>query len=104
MKRYNSQIAFLDMVSKKSYYPSIRFPQIPNSITDIYIIGSYHDRLDNLAWNYYKDTSLWWIIAEANEIGRGDLLVPVGKQIRIPIDIRPIIDDYISINNLLTVE
>lgn len=84
MRRYNPQIAFLDMVSKKRYYPSVRFPQIPNSITDIYIIGSYQDRLDNLAWKYYKDPTFWWIIAEANEIGKGDLLVPVGKQIRIP--------------------
>jgi hypothetical protein len=34
----------------------------------------------------------------------GDLLVPVGKQIRIPTDIQPIIEEYnllnsISINN-----
>ena len=73
---------------------------IEEKLSDIYIIGSYSDRLDNLAWKYYKDTSLWWIIAEANQIGKGNLLVPPGKQIRIPTDIRELIDEYVSINNL----
>jgi nucleoid-associated protein YgaU len=53
-----------------------------------------------LAYAYYKDPTLWWIIAEANNIGKGDLLVPVGKQIRIPTEITSIIEEYSALNNL----
>jgi len=97
MNRYNTPIR-LSRDSGKKYYPTFRYPMIEEKLSDIYIIGSYADRLDNLAYSYYKDPTLWWIIAEANNIGKGDLLVPVGKQIRIPIDIQPIIEEYIKLN------
>jgi hypothetical protein len=97
MNRYNTPNR-LSRDSGKKYYPTFRYPMIEEKLSDIYIIGSYSDRLDNLAYSYYKDPTLWWIIAEANNIGKGDLLVPVGKQIRIPIDIRPIIEEYSKLN------
>ena len=28
---------------------------------------------------------MWWLIADANNLGKGDLIVPAGKQIRIPV-------------------
>ena len=101
MKRYNQQFTFLDVKNKKNYLPTVRFPDIPEKLSDIYIIGSYYDRLDNLAWQYYKDPTLWWIIAEANGIGKGDLLLPIGKQIRIPTEITQIIEEYNFINNII---
>lgn len=99
MKRYNTPNR-LSTDSGKKYYPTFRYPTIEEKITDIYIIGSYTDRLDNLAYSYYKDPTLWWIIAEANNIGKGDLSVSVGKQIRIPIDIQSIIEEYNKLNKL----
>ena len=101
MKRYNQQFTFLDIKNKRNYLPTIRFPDIPEKLSDIYIISSYTDRLDNLAWQYYKDPTLWWIIAEANVgISKGSLLIPAGKQIRIPIEIIGIIEEYKFINNI----
>jgi nucleoid-associated protein YgaU len=42
------------------------------------------DRLDNLAYRYYKDATLWWFIANANpEIFYPEDLKP-GQIIRIP--------------------
>lgn len=40
-------------------------------------------RLDHIAGKVYLDSSLWWIIAAASEIGWG-LQVPPGTYIRIP--------------------
>lgn len=99
MNRYNTPNR-LSTDSGKKYYPTFRYPMIEEKLSDIYIIGSYFDRLDNLAYSYYKDPTLWWIIAEANNIGKGDFLIPVGKQIRIPIDIQPIIEEYNKLNKL----
>lgn len=101
MKRYNQQFTFLDIKNKRNYLPTVRFPNIPEKLSDIYIIGSYYDRLDNLAWQYYKDPTLWWIIAEANGIGKGDFHTPIGKQIRIPIEITDVVQQYKTINNIL---
>jgi hypothetical protein len=42
---------------------------------------------------------LWWIIARANNIGKGDLTVPIGTQIRIPSDYISIIDTYKNLNS-----
>jgi len=75
-------------------------PKIEPSITDIYIIGQVGDRLDNLAFKYYQDSSLWWIIARANNIGKGDLTVPVGLQLRIPQDQFAIIEAYNELNDI----
>lgn len=99
MNRYNTPNR-LSTDRGKKYYPTFRYPTIVEKTTDVYIIGSFSDRLDNLAYAYYKDPTLWWIIAEANNIGKGDLLVPVGKQIRIPTEITSIIEEYSALNNL----
>ena len=75
-------------------------PVIEPHIDDIYIIGQIGDRLDNLAFKYYGDSSLWWIIARANDIGKGDFTVPIGLQLRIPANQYDIIDAYKILNNI----
>jgi nucleoid-associated protein YgaU len=65
-------------------YKSILLPEIKRRLGDTYIIGKSTDRLDLLANKYYGDARLWWIIAEANKLGKGSFAVPAGKQIRIP--------------------
>ena len=42
------------------------------------------DRLDTLAGTLYGDSSYWWILAAASDIGWG-LQVPVGTIIRVPV-------------------
>jgi len=75
-------------------------PVIEPDVNDVYIIGQLGDRLDNLAFKYYGDSSLWWIIARANNIGNGDFVVPIGKQIRIPQNQFEIIDNYKELNDI----
>ena len=67
------------------------YPTIPIEDTDVFIYPVYGDRLDTLAFKYYHDTSLWWIIAKANNLDSGVVGLDPTKQIRIPMDIEPIL-------------
>jgi nucleoid-associated protein YgaU len=47
-----------------------------------------------LAYKYYKDQTLWWVIATANGLGKSGIMVPPGLQLRIPTNISQILEDY----------
>ena len=98
MNRYND-IKIIKTEAGKRYHASTQYPIIERNIADIYIIGARHDRLDNLAFKYYEDARLWWIIARANNIGKGNLTVPIGTQLRIPHDYLSIIEEYNKLNS-----
>ena len=51
---------------------------------DIYIITQDSDRLDLLANQFYNDSRLWWIIAQANNINGANIGLDGGIQLRIP--------------------
>jgi hypothetical protein len=57
---------------------------IPKKDDDIYIITQETDRLDLLANEYYGDTRLWWIIANANNLNGVNIGLDAGIQLRIP--------------------
>ena len=57
---------------------------IPKKDDDIYIITQETDRLDLLANEFYKDSSLWWIIAQANNLNAVNIGLDAGVQLRIP--------------------
>lgn len=97
MNRYKD-ITIVKTDDGKRYRSTVKYPVINKKSTDIYIVGSQHDRLDNLAYKYYEDARLWWIIARANNLGKGTLIVPIGTQIRIPRDFQTIVDEYNSLN------
>lgn len=74
-------------VSGKTYYKRKTYPQIPFSETDVYVITTIGDRLDTIAYSYYNDPELWWIIAVANNnVTKGSLYPTPGTQLRIPVD------------------
>lgn len=84
MARYNT-IPVIKSPDDKQMYQTVRYPEIPRSENDIYVYTTVGDRYDTLALQYYKDTSLWWVIANANNnLNKGSLTPPVGSQIRIP--------------------
>ena len=83
MNRYET-ISVLKDKSGKRFYTNTLLPVFEPSEKDVYILGQIGDRLDTLAFKYYKDSTYWWVIARANNIGKGDLVVPIGMQIRIP--------------------
>jgi nucleoid-associated protein YgaU len=97
MNRYED-ITIVKTEEGKRYQKSVQYPLMERKLTDIYIIGARHDRLDNLAFKYYEDARLWWIIARANNIGKGNLTVPTGTQLRIPQNYLEIIQEYNTLN------
>ncbi len=89
--RYNNTKIKMSRDGKRVLKPTI-YPKIPIKDSDIFIYPKFGDRLDNLAHKYYKDTSLWWIIAKANGLDEAHIGLEVDKQIRIPTDINPILN------------
>lgn len=75
------------------------YPNIPPTEDDIYIITTIGDRYDTLALQFYKDSSLWWIIASANNHQRASLAVTPGIQLRIPADKSNAIALYNEVNS-----
>lgn len=74
----------LDTKRKRLRYNSNLPPEIDKSVDDIYIIARAGDRLDQLAYEYYGDQAQWWVIAQANHIGKGTFAIEPGIRIRIP--------------------
>tara|TARA_Y100000361_G_scaffold79819_1_gene70607 strand:- start:981 stop:1292 length:312 start_codon:yes stop_codon:yes gene_type:complete len=82
------------------YFSGTKYPEIPLSPDDIYVITTEGDSLDVLAQQFYKDKSKWWIISIANVgLAQNSLYIPVGTQLRIPTNVQSIIADYIVLNN-----
>jgi hypothetical protein len=72
-------------IDRKPLRQTTTYIEIPVSSTDIYVYTTVGDRYDALAYQYYKDSSLWYIIALANPSQNFNSLTPeVGVQIRIP--------------------
>jgi len=82
----------------KNVYRTTYYPIIPESIDDTYIIASEVDYLDSLAKKYYGDESFWWVIAQANNLGKGKLSIPLGKQLRIPGNVSQILNNLKNLN------
>lgn len=84
------------------YYQTNTYPEIPLNENDIYVITDVGDRLDLLAYQFYKDVTLYWIIAIANYdvLALDSLYIPEGTQLRIPVDINNILNSYNQVNNL----
>lgn len=78
---------------------SIIYPPIPRQLTDIYILTTPGDRLDLLAHKYYGSVGYWWIIAEANGIGKGSMTIPPGLQLRVPTQVTDIMQSFEQLNS-----
>jgi hypothetical protein len=72
------------LTNPKRYYATTTYPIFEPRETDIYIIAREGDRLDTLANQYYNNVNMWFVIARANNIGKGTLQVTPGIRIRIP--------------------
>ena len=68
----------------RTVYRSRIYPDIPLRDDDIYVATETGDRLDTLAYEYYNDASLWWIIATANNIHNAPFGLADGTILRIP--------------------
>jgi hypothetical protein len=100
MARY-SNISILKTQEKKNIYANIKYPDIPLSESDLYILCNSTDRYDKLALSYYGDSSLWWIISIANNASTQDsLFPPLDVYIRIPQNYVDVISSFNRLNNI----
>jgi hypothetical protein len=81
------------------YFKGKVYPNIPLSANDVYVITTVGDRLDYMAYTYYRDSELWWVISSANNNATKGSIFPVpGTQLRIPSDINSILRQYNQFN------
>lgn len=87
-------------IGTPKHYKGAIYPEIPPAEDDLYLITTVEDRLDLLAYDYYNDASLWWVIASANSLPGNSLHTVPGTQIRIPSDVNKIISQFEVINKI----
>lgn len=100
MNRYQNTKIINQSSTNIKYYRDTKYPSIPLSINDIYIMTIDGDRYDKLALQYYNDSTLWWVISIGNDnLPQNTLNVPLGLQIRIPRDVSSIMAVYNKLNS-----
>jgi|SRR6516164_6636313 hypothetical protein len=97
MNRYQD-ISVNNFKDGRRYFRDVKYPDIPLQSSDIYVISSFGDRYDLVAYDYYKDDTLWWIVAVANDLPRDSIYIPQGTQLRIPTDVGDVIQSYNTLN------
>lgn len=80
----------------RAVYQSKIYPDIPPRNDDIFIVVQEGDRLDTIAYDYYKDQTLWWIIKSANNINDAVFTLKPGTVLRIPVNKNSIINNFID--------
>ena len=98
MNRYNNST--IDQTQQgQPYFKQKFYPNIPLSENDVYVITTVGDRLDSLANSYYNDSTLWWIIAAANNNATKGALYPTpGTQLRIPTNLNAVLSLFNQFN------
>jgi phage tail protein X len=100
MNRYQNIQLEKNISTKVSCYRDSKYPTVPLSVNDIYVITTVGDRYDLLANQYYGDSTLWWIISIANSLlPQNSIFIPEGTQLRIPTDITSILTSYNQLNS-----
>tara|TARA_R110000822_G_scaffold291727_1_gene413688 strand:+ start:829 stop:1128 length:300 start_codon:yes stop_codon:yes gene_type:complete len=99
MNRYRN-IKILNNAQGIKYYKGTKYPEIPLSEDDIYVITVFGDRLDILANQYYGDSTLYWIISAANPSQSfSSMYIIEGSQLRIPNNVSNVLSSYRALNS-----
>lgn len=99
MRRYESTPVDKRFDGKR-VYKTTQYPTITPQESDTIIISNQGDYLDTLAFKFYSDPTLWWIIALANNLGKGRMSIEPGLQLRIPTNVSSIITEFHNLNKL----
>ena len=85
MRRVNKSIRIGEKSRTFLKYDTTLYGKVLERNSDIYVITQVGDRLDNLAFQFYGDPSLWWFIAQTNNIKT--MNVPSGTSLRISMNV-----------------
>ena len=98
MPNRTKNIEVLKTKQGRRYYKNIIYPNIPVNENDTYLITTGGDRYDTLAQQFYGNSSLWWVIASANNSKKDGLIVEAGVQLRVPYDANLAVTLYEELN------
>ena len=98
MSRYQYTGIKIDKHTGNRVMKTTLYPEIKVADGDLFVYPLDGDRLESLAYRYYGDSTLWWIIAKANKIKDGSFALKPDEKLRIPSNIAQITNDLQSIN------
>jgi nucleoid-associated protein YgaU len=82
----------------KTIYQPTYYPNIETKEDDTYIISKTTDRLDLIAYDFYGDSTLWWVIAMVNNLPGDSIFPPEGAYLRIPSNLSELITKFLEEN------
>ena len=82
--RYNYAVLYADKETG-GFFGTRQPINLKKHSSDLFfqVTDATNKRLDLIAWKYYKDVNLWWVIAEINNISN-PFEVKTGAVLRIP--------------------
>ena len=84
MSRYNTtNITKKDKNNKIMSYDTTIYEKVPERNDDFFVVTQEGDRLDALAFQFYRDPSMWWFIAQTNNLN--SMNVEPGTRLRISV-------------------
>ena len=95
--RYQNIPAIRLNLTGSTYYETNIYPEVQPTNSDYYVITTVNDRLDLIAQDFYQDSGLWWVIASANALPGDSIYPPIGIQLRIPTNLKTILNNYNSV-------
>lgn len=82
-----------------SYRIPVLYPKIEERDDDVLHRVIVGERLDLLAYRYYNDSGLWWIISRANGLDPSIISPEVGIELNIPQNTGDILTRFQSLNS-----
>jgi hypothetical protein len=98
MSRYRFTGIKIDKNTGNRVQKTTLYPQIKIEDGDQFIYPLDGDRMESIAYRFYGDSTLWWIIAKANGIRDGSFGLKPDEKIRIPSNVPQILSDLRAIN------
>ena len=99
MGRYDGVPILKDNKGRR-YLKGVKYPEIPVSDSDTYIISTWGDSVDLLSYDYYNTVNDYWIIIVANDLPGDSRFIAPGTQVRIPKDTIPIKAEFNRLNGI----
>ena len=99
MRRYKFQPIRKDKDTEVQFLSRTKYPVIEEQDTDVKIIEKYGDNLTKLAFDYYGDVDLYWIIARRNKF-TNTIYPVIGQELYIPTDISEAISELNKLNRI----
>jgi hypothetical protein len=97
--RYRNIRKKIDEKTGLNYRVPVLYPKIEERDDDILHTVVIGERLDLLAFRYFNDSGLWWIISRANGLDPSIISPEVGKELKIPQNVGDILTRFQTLNS-----